>query len=71
MGGLQVHGVTYRFADYLELVAWTGRAVRDEGSEPQMQVPCCQDSVRSGLSACEVVKLLAVVLNGIIKYTIN
>ena len=30
VGGRQVDGIPYRFMDYLELVDWTGRAVRDD-----------------------------------------
>jgi len=30
VGSQQVDGIAYRFVDYLELVDWTGRAVRDD-----------------------------------------
>ena len=32
VGGKQVDGIAYRFMDYLELVDWTDRAVRDDKS---------------------------------------
>jgi len=42
VGGKQVDGIPYSLMDYLELVDWTGRAIRDDkkgfisNSEPKI-----------------------------------
>lgn len=51
VGGKQVDGIAFRFMDYLELLDWTGRAVREDksgfvaGNEPKIleKLGICSD----------------------------